>query len=113
MVSLAQIQAGLTRYLDEEFVNKLTGWQKWVFGSFAGIALLRIDEIFNKLKQNDIVKMLNIIDDFDNIDIDILHREFSKQARKGAVTMSLPVVGTVTLNGADVDKLYQYIMEAN
>lgn len=113
MVSLAQIQAGLTRYLDEEFVNKLTGWQKWVFGSFAGIALLRIDEIFNKLKQNDIVKMLNIIDDFDNIDIDILYREFSKQARKGAVTMSLPVVGTVTLNGADVDKLYQFIKEAN
>ena len=113
MASLGQVQAGITRYLDEEFINKMVGWQKWVFGSFAGIILLRIEEIFNNLKNNEAVKMLNIIDEFDNIDIEVLHREFAKQARKGAITISLPIAGSVTLNSTDVDKIYQYIKEAS
>ena len=112
MVSLAQVRAGLTKYLDEEFILKLNGWQKWVFGAFAGIALLRIDEIFESLKGNEIVKMLKVIDDFDNIDLDMLHEQFARQAQKSAVTFTAPVIGPVTLNSADVDKIYRYIKEA-
>ena len=111
MVSLAQVRKGLTKYIDEEFLLKLNGWQKWVFGALAGVALLRIDEIFNVLKGNEIVKMLGVIDEFDNIDLDTLYAEFSKQARKSAITFTVPVVGPVTLNGTDVDKLYRYIKE--
>lgn len=112
MVSLMQIQNGVAKYLDEEFINKLDGWQKWVFGAFSTMALLRIDELFLKVKNNEFVKLLNVIDEYDYIDLESLFEQFSKQAQKGAITFSLPMIGKVTLNSVDVEKIYRYIKEA-
>jgi hypothetical protein len=40
-----------------------------------------------------------------------LYREFYKQAQKGAVTFAVPMIGAMTLNHTDVEKLYRYIIE--
>ena len=111
MVNLNQIQNGIVKYLDSEITPKINGWQKWVFGALASTALAKTTNIFNALKQNEFVKMLEIIDENDMIDIDTLYREFFKQAQKGPVTFDVPMVGALTLNTADVEKIYRYIME--
>lgn len=110
MVTLSQIQSGIVKYLDSEITPKIEGWQRWVFGAAAGISLTKISSIFNTLKTNDFVKMLNVIDSEDNIDIDTIYQEFRKQAQKGAITFNVPVVNLpLTLNVTDVDKLYHFI----
>lgn len=111
MVTLNQVQNGVVKYIDNELIPNINGWQKWVFGALASTAMLKTTNIFNALKENPLVKMLEIIDENDNIDIDTIYREFMKQAQKGAVTFDVPMIGAMTLNHTDVEKLYRYIKE--
>lgn len=111
MVTLNQVQNGIARYIDSELLPNIDGWQKWVFGALASTALAKTTNIFNSLKRSEFVKMLEVIDENDNIDIDTLYREFYKQAQKGAVTFDVPMVGAMTLNHTDVEKIYRFIKE--
>ena len=110
MVTLAQVQAGVEKYLEAEILSKIPGWQKWVLGAAASRMLSRSGEIFNTLKSNPIVSAMGIIDENDQIDIDAVYREFSAQAQRGAITFDVPLVGPLTLGAGDVDQLYRYII---
>lgn len=113
MYNLRQVVAGLAAFIDNEILTKVNGWQKWLVGAGMGVALDRSSDIFNSLKQNEIIKMLGVIDNDDNIDVDTLYREVKKQAQKSAVTFDIPMLGVLTLNDRDVDKLYNYIKREN
>ena len=110
MVTLAQVQAGVERYLDTEILSKIPGWQKWVLGAAASRMLSRSGEIFNSLKSNPVVSAMGVIDEQDQIDIDAIYREFSKQAQRGAITFDIPLMGALTVNSGDIDRLYNYII---
>lgn len=112
MVSIDKVKRGAARYLDEEFTGKLTGWQRWVFGAGAGMYLENLSQTVERLSGAELVKGLCVIDGAGNIDLDKLRRYFLAEARKGPVSFVLPVVGQVTLNEADVEKLCRYIEEA-
>ena len=102
---------GISKYIDTEVITKVVGWQKWTLGTISGLMLSKGTNLFNELKENKIVKDLGIIDENDNIDIDNIYKELKKQADKGAITFNIPMAGSLTLNGEDVDKLYSYIKE--
>jgi hypothetical protein len=53
--------------------------------------------------------MLNIIDKDDKIDVDKIYREMKKQAMKSAITFDVPMIGAITLNEQDVEKIYEFI----
>lgn len=110
MVTLAQVQIGVEKYLETEILSKIPDWRKWVLGAGASRMLSRSTEIFNKLKANPAIAAMGLIDEQDQIDIDAIYREFSKQAQRGAITFDVPLMGALTLNAADVDKLYSYIV---
>lgn len=110
MVTLAQVQAGVEKYLETEILSKIPGWQKWVLGAAASRMLSRSGEIFNTLKSNPIVSAMGVIDEQDQIDIDAIYREFSKQAQRGAITFDIPLMGALTVNSSDIDRLYNYII---
>lgn len=109
MYNYNQVMNGVIKYVDSEILDKIQGWQKWVVGAGIGVALNKTSEIFNELKKNTLIKTLSIIDDNDMIDIDTLYKEIKKQARKSSVSFSVPMLGTMTLNEGDVDKLYNFI----
>ena len=110
MVTLAQVQAGVEKYLETEILSKIPGWQKWVLGAAASRMLSRSGEIFNTLKNNPVVSAMGVIDEQDQIDIDAIYREFSKQAQHGAITFDIPLMGALTVNSGDIDRLYNYII---
>ena len=110
MVNLAQVQLGVEKYIENEIITKIVDWRKWVVGAGVSMALSRSTEIFNQIKDHPVVKAMGVIDDNDMIDIDKLHAEFAKQAQRGAITFDVPLMGALTLNAADVDKLYGYIV---
>ena len=64
--------------------------------------------IFNSLKSNEIVKMLELISEDDEIDVDSIYKELKKQAEK-RYRIDLPLIGTMTFTTTDVDKLYHSI----
>lgn len=109
MYEYSKVLNGITKYIDTEIVDKIEGWQKWVIGSGIGIALSNSTNLFNQLKDNEIVKMLGIINEENKIDIEKIYKEFKNQAKKGSVSFEVPLVGTLTLNEQDVDKIYDFI----
>lgn len=112
MVSLAKVQSGAAAYIDEEFCRKLDGWRKWVFGAAASMMLSDVGSIVSKLRDNEIVKMMGVFDDHGDVDVERLYQHFKAEAQKGSISFSAPILGVVTMNESDVDKLYSYIMGA-
>lgn len=110
MVTVAQVQSGIQKYINNEFLNKLTGVQKWAVDAFSAMYLLNAGNIFGSLKVNPLVAALGVIDEQDHIDIDKLYKHFKAAAGKSPATISVPLLGAVTLNEGDVDKLYNYIV---
>lgn len=110
MVNLAQVKAGIEKYIENEILSKIPDWRKWLIGAAASRALSKSTDIFNQLKGSEMIKMLDVIDNNDMIDIDALYQEFSKQAQRGAITLTVPLIGPLTLNSGDVDKLYNAII---
>ena len=109
MATLAQVKAGAAAYIEQEIIAKIDGWQKWVAGAAVSMALNRADGIFDVLKQNPAIKLLGVIDDSGNIDIEALYTEFKRQAQRGPISFDVPMVGRLTLNESDVDKIYANI----
>ena len=100
---------GIAKYIDVEIVEKVSGWKRWIIGSGVGLALSNTTEIFNQLKHNEIVKLLNIVDENDRVDVDKIYKEMKAQAKKSSVTFDVPMLGALTLNEHDVDKMYEFI----
>lgn len=112
MVSMDKVKRGLARYLDEEFTNKMTGWQKWVFGAGAAMFLENLTSIAQKLKSNPMVEYIGLLDESGNVAVERIYQQLRIQAQKGPITFEIPMLGSVTLRDTDVDKLYNYIMQA-
>lgn len=110
MVTVAQVQSGIERYISTEFLSKLNGVQKWVVDAASAMYLLNAGKIFEGLKNNPMIAALGVIDEQDHIDIDKLYKHFKAAAGKAPATVSIPLLGAVTLNEGDVDKLYNFIV---
>lgn len=109
MYHLNQVITGVQRYTETEIIQKIDGWQKWIVATGISLALDKSVNIFNELKSNEFVKMLELIDDEDKIDVDTIYRELKKQADKGPITINLPILGIATFTSTDVDRLYSSI----
>lgn len=109
MVSYSQVVNGISKFIDQEIINKIQGWQKWVLGTGAGIMLSKSGEIFTQLKENSLVKILGLIDKNNMVDVDTIYSELRKQAEKGAIVADIPMLGKITLTKDDVEKLYTCI----
>jgi hypothetical protein len=109
MYHLNQVVSGIQSYVDSEIIQKINGWQRWIIATGISLMLEKSSNIFNSLKSNELVKMLELIDDDDRIDVDTIYRELKKQAERGAITLDLPMLGAVTFTSTDVDRLYSLI----
>ena len=110
MVPYTKIINGITRYIDEEVVNKLTGAPRWIIGAGAGIMMSKATNVFNELENNTLIKSMSLINEKDEVDIELIYKELKKQAQKSPMTLNIPMAGALTLNEQDVDKLYNMIM---
>lgn len=112
MVSMDKVKRGIARYIDEEFTNKITGWQRWVFGAGVAMFLENWTSNIQKLKDVPVVKSLGLLDDMNNVAVERLHQQLRIQSQKGPITFEVPMLGSITLHDTDVEKLYNYIMQA-
>ena len=109
MVTYVQLINGLSRYIDNEIINKLTGNSKILLGIGSGIALKKGENIYKLLQENSIIKMLDLIDKDGNIDIETIFEELRKQARKQSIEIDIPIIGILKLNEEDITKLQTFV----
>lgn len=101
---------GLSKFVDEDLVPKMTGLQRWIFGTGAGIALSKGDEMFHQYKDMPILHTLALIEG-EQINVTCIYRELLNQAEKGPIHVEIPMLGTITLDKSDVEKMYRYIID--
>ena len=109
MVHYKQAIDGIARYIDAEIVPKMDGLQRWIFGTGAGIAMRKADEIFHQFKDHQLLKALDLVKGED-INIELIYEELIKQANQSAVKIEIPLLGTLSLNKDDIEKMYRIIM---
>lgn len=109
MVTYLKFMEGVAKFIDNEITPKVPGWQGWLFGVGSGIAMQKAGKILEELKNNKVLKTLDIIDDENNINVDLVYEELCKQADKGPISIDIPMLGSLKLNRKDVDILYNYI----
>ena len=112
MVTMDQIKRRAARYVDAEFTAKMSGWQRWAVGAGAAMALENLEVSMSGLLENHAVRAMGVLDEAGNVDLDRVYTSLKKQAQKGPVTFQMPLLGAVTINEQDVDKIYTCILQA-
>lgn len=112
MVSVDKIERGVADYLDEELMPQFqgNGLEKVIIGTAASLLIRKSGTIVESYKDNKLVRMLGIMDENGNVDVDILAEELKKNISKDGVKVDVPVIGTLTFHKDDVDKLHNYII---
>ena len=109
MTDVNQVMAGISKFVDADIIPKLQSNQKILAGVMVGLALRKTNEIIDTLKDNSIISMLGIIEE-NKVDVDSLYQEIKKQVQKQSIVLSVPMIGNITLNESDIDKIYNYII---
>lgn len=112
MVSIDKIEKGVANYLDGELMPQLqnNSLEKVLVGTVASLAIHKSGAIVAGYKDNKVVKMLGVMDDNGNVDIEVVAAELKKHIPKDGVKVDIPIIGTMTFHKDDVDKLCEYIM---
>lgn len=100
---------GLAEFIDTEILSKIDDWRKWVFGAGVGFYLSQGKEMVEQLKDNSLVKKMNLIDKNNKINVDLLYKEMKVQAAKSAIVFNIPTIGPLVINEKDLDTIYGII----
>lgn len=108
--SAEQVINGLISYADNEVMGKLPTTGKWFMGTGIALASNKVSNVVDAMIDNTIVKMLGIVDEDRNIDVDTLISAMKESAEKyGKLTVNVPLVGNLTFSSDDVERLKNYI----
>lgn len=111
MVSIDRVQRGVSRYLDTELVGKMDGLNKWLFAAAASAYIGSAPTLLDKLRDNKLLAPLNLVNEAGEVDVEKIYAHLKPAAAKCPAPITLPV-GTITLTEADVDAIYNYIMQS-
>lgn len=111
MVTVKQVQSGIVRYVDSDLLPHLDGMKKIGLGIYMGLASENIGAAIQKYKDHPAVAMLNVVTEDGMVDIDKVYA-VAKPMFDQKQSIDLPLIGRVTFDGNDVEKLYRYISEA-
>lgn len=109
MYDYKTVMNGLAEFVDTEILSKIDDWRKWVFGAGVGFYLSQGKEMVEQLKENNLVRKMNLIDKDNKINIDLLYKEMKVQAAKSAIMFDIPTIGPLVINESDLDKIYSII----
>ena len=111
MINYETFINGVVKFIDNEITPQMTGFKKLAFGVGSGIMLKKGDNMFNMIKDNKFIHALGILDNQNNIDIDMLKQEIESKMGDEKYSIEVPMIGTITLNRGDLEKLYRYMKE--
>jgi len=78
---------------------------------YAALLIANMENIVKQYSTHPVVAMLGVYTDGD-IDVDALYKAFAPRFGTEEFPVKLPMVGTIKVGKAEIDKLYHYIKEA-
>ena len=109
MVTLQQFTEGAKGYLQSGVIPHLPTDRQFVSGVALGVLSHKADKVMQQLRDNQLVKMLGLIEG-DMIDDDALFSAMREQmSRQGSLQLDVPWIGKLTFTAPDVDALQRSI----
>lgn len=103
---------GINKYINAEIYSTMNDWQEILARIAISKMLGNTEQLKQSLISNGFMRTFAIMDDFGNVDVEgLLHELKTQIAAKGKMTVSLPLMPSITFNPDDVDVLRRYIME--
>ena len=111
MINISQIKNGIANYVDCEILPNVpdAGYKKIIIATAAGIISIRIENALSKIKNNQMLKLFDIVNDNGEVDVDIIFDEFCKHIPRTGLTLDVPLVGEMTFHVSDLHTLRNYI----
>ena len=106
MVSKEKVCAGISNYLDREIMPHLPPVKAIAAGTAAALYLRQLPALMDKIPRS-----MGISDDSGNVDLEAIRDVLSAKITD-TVPVDIPMIGRMTFDKSEVDKLYRYIMEA-
>lgn len=110
MVTMQQVKTGLVKYIDTDVLPHLTGVKRIGLGVYTALAANNLVGLMEKYREHPAVAVLDVIDADGNVDIDKLYQALDPMFANGERhTISIPLIGDMTVDRSDLEKLYRYI----
>ena len=112
MITLDQIQRGAARFVDTELMPKLAGRDKWIVAGVVTLYIKRLPALVEQLKSKEAIRLLGVIGEDNSVDLEAVYNSIKPAAAQTPVQVNIPMGGTITITGTDLDILYNCIMQA-
>ena len=77
----------------------------------ATLAATKADAVIDSILSQPMIQTLGVVSN-DSVDLDAIYKAVRPAAERTPANITVPYVGTFTLNAADVDKIYNYILQS-
>lgn len=101
---------GISRYIDAEIYSMMNDLQEFVARVLIGRFISNEDAVKESLVNNGFIRTFGIIDADGMVDVITLAKDIKREiARKGKISFSIPMFGTMSFVPEDVDAIFRYI----
>lgn len=114
MATIAQIEAGAARYIDQELAPKIpTNIPYGQIKKIAAVAgaVYAVKKRLRELISSPAVAAIGAVDEDGNVDVDGIAEAFMDQVPQKGFEVDVPILGPLTFFKEDVEKLVDYIKE--
>lgn len=113
MVTIAQVQQGVAKFVDTEIIPRLSTVEKLVVGGGAGLVTAKLPELMKQYSGNKFVSALGLYDaENGEIDLDAVYNAVKPYITADPIPVTIPYVGLkLKFTQREIDALYRYIKE--
>ena len=104
-VNIEQAQRAIETYFNQEILSKAIGFKKFTTALAYGMFKDKISKLLIDLANNDLIKMTEVVDDNQLIDIDLLYRRAKEAIQRSGQFEVMRIIFTES----DIDKLYSIL----
>lgn len=110
MYEFNRVIDGISRYIDAEIYSGMNDLQEFAARVLIGRFLINSDNVKNSLVNNGFIRTFGIINEEGMVDVVTLAKDIKREiARKGKISVSIPMFGTMNFVPEDVDTLFRNI----
>ena len=113
MATIQQIQAAAARFVDQDIAPAFSGGERILVSGAAGLLISNSGKLVAQYATHPMVAAFGVVDaQSGDIDVDALYQAFAPKFGNEKIPLKIPVVGTIRIGKAELDRFYQYVKEA-
>lgn len=111
MITSEQLKTGIGNYLQKRLMPKLDGKRQFLVGTMYGLSAGKADALIAGATKHPIVRMLGVVHENGEIDIDALFEAaYAQMQAQQNLRLDIPLMGTFVFNADDLRELHQEII---